>query len=212
MARDNWFRGTAWDKRTRELFEEKLRRARRHTRSQYLRIKGLELTASSKKHVRGAGRDLLRRVLDEHPDDELQVTLAHSDLADSLAQDGLLVEAASHYRCSMQGPDNVVTHAELGFVEVILRAEWADRYDEARDTLLKSDASRDPFPATRFRWNLAAARLASRRGETADVKDLAKLALRCLEETESPFPRHRDLGLASADRQTIRELHRMAGG
>jgi hypothetical protein len=212
VGRDEWFRGTAWDIRTRELFDEKLIRARKHNRSQYLRIKGLELTRSNQKDVRRAGRDLLRRVLDEHPDDRLQVTLAHSDLADSLAKDGVYAEAATHYRAAMEASDRVISHADLGLAEVILQAEWTDRYDEAWDALLKSEASRDPFPATRFRWNLAAARLASRQGETAGAKELAKLALRCLEETESPFARHKDLGLASADRQTIRELQRMTGG
>lgn len=212
VARDDWYRGSAWDERTRELFEEKLSRARPHTRAQYLRIKGLGLTASENDTLRAAGRDLLRRVLDEHPDDELQITLAHSELALSLADDRAFVEAAEHYRVAMEGPSNVVTHAQLGFAEVVLQAGWVDRYDEALDMLLKDEASHDPFPARRFRWNLAAARLASRRGHAADATELAKLALRALEETESPFVQHKKLGLASADEQTIQELRRIAAG
>ena len=190
VSRDDWFRGSG--------------------RAQYLRIKGLELTGSSKKAVRQAGRELLRRVLTQHPDDRLQVTMAHAELADSLACDGDLTQAAEHYRQAMEGEDNFVAHADLGLVEVIVRAEWADQYDEALEVLLGSDASKDPFPATRFRWNLVAARLTSRRGDHDDAKELAKLALRCLEETESPFPRHRQLGLATTDRRTLRELHRLA--
>jgi hypothetical protein len=149
-------------------------------------------------------------MLTEHPDDRLQVTMAQADLAASLARDGDLAEAAEHYRQAMAGEDNVVTHADLGLVEVIVCAEWADQYDEALEVLLGSEASKDPFPATRFRWNLVAARLTSRRGEPDNAKELAKLALRCLEETESPFPRHRQLGLAATDRRTLRELRRLA--
>jgi hypothetical protein len=210
VARDDWYRGSAWDRRTRESFEDKLSRARPHTRAQYLRIKGLGLTASESSRVRGAGRDLLRRVLDEHPEDELQIALAHCDLAQSLASDRSFVDAVEHYRAAMRGPRNVVTHAELGFAEVVLQAGWSDRYDEALDMLLRSPASHDPFPALRFRWNLAAARLASRCGHAADAKELAELALRALDETEPPFPRHKKLGLASADQPTIEELHRIA--
>ena len=144
--------------------------------------------------------------------DELQVAMAHNELADSLARDARLTEAAHHYELAMRASENVEARADLGLVEVILEAKWSDRYGEAREVLLKSDASRDPFPATRFRWNLAAARLASRRGEETDARELARIALRCLDETESPFPRHRKLGLASADRKTLRELRRMARG
>jgi tetratricopeptide (TPR) repeat protein len=190
VSGDDWFRGTAWDRKTRETFEKKLEDARSE-RAQYLRIKGLELTGSAKKSARRAGRELLLRVLTEHPDDRLQVTMAHADLAESLAREGDLIEAANHYQHAMDGEGNVVTLADLGLVEVILQAEWVERYDEALNLLLKSEASKDPFPATRFRWNLAAAKLASRRGESSEARELAKLALRCLEETESPFPRHR---------------------
>lgn len=64
----------------------------------------------------------------------------------------------------LDGPDTVVTNADLALVEVLLRGEWADQYDEAWDVLMKGEASHDRFPATRFRRNLAAARLASRQG------------------------------------------------
>jgi hypothetical protein len=212
VAGDDWYRGSAWDRRTRELFEGKLSRARVHTRAQYLRIKGLALTASESESVRAAGRELLKRVVDEHSDDEVQVTLAHRELAQSLADDGSFVEAAEHYRAAMEGPRTVVTHAELGFAELVLQAGWVDRHDEALDMLRKDEASHDPFPAMRFRWNLAAARLASRSGHPGDAQELAKIALRALDETESPFPRHTELGLASADHQTIQELHRIAAG
>ena len=205
MSRDDWFRGTGWDRATQELFEEKLGRAR-SGRSQYLRIKGLELTGSNKADVRRAGRELLRRVLDEHADDELQVTMAHAELADSLASDGHVVEAAEHFSSALKGQRMVDTYADLGLVEVILRAHWADRYEEAEQLLLQSDSHSNPFPAARFRWNLAAARLASRRGRTEEAAELARTALRCLAETESPFALHREVGLASADRETVREL------
>jgi hypothetical protein len=78
--------------------------------------------------------------------------------------------------------------------------------------LRKDEAIHDPFPAMRFRWNLAAARLASRSDQPGDAQELAKIALRALDETESPFVQHRNRGLASADQQTIQELHRTAAG
>ena len=83
---------------TRATFEVKLKRARQSSRAQYLRIKGLDVTGSTDGATREAGRQLLRRVLDDYPDDAVQVTMASADLGKSLADDGDLGEAAVCFR------------------------------------------------------------------------------------------------------------------
>jgi hypothetical protein len=211
VGRDDWFRGTAWDPPTREMFELKLGRARQTSRAQYLRIKGVGLTGASTLGVREAGRDLLRRVLDGYPDDRVQVTLASADLGDSLLRDGDLEEAADCFRRSMAGLGNVHCGAELGLAETILLAGWSERYDEAATALASSPASSNPFPAWRFRWHLAAARLARRQGDAAEASKHASEALGCIAEDHSPFPRHRNLGLVSTDEGTVNELHDLRG-
>jgi hypothetical protein len=47
--------------------------------------KGLELINADDPRVWKAGRELLERVFAEHPDDAVQVMLAHDALAESLA-------------------------------------------------------------------------------------------------------------------------------
>jgi hypothetical protein len=212
MARDDWFRGDAWDAETRATFEVKLKRARQSSRAQYLRIKGVELTGSIDGATREAGRQLLRRVLDDYPDDAVQVTMAAADLGKSLADDGYLDEAAVCFRRSLAGLPNVHWGADLGLAETILLGNWSEQYAEAREILDASAARTDPFPATRFRWGLASARLAERQGDAVEAMRSARTALAAVDEHESPFPRHRDLGLAHADEQTIRELNRLATG
>jgi tetratricopeptide (TPR) repeat protein len=209
MGRDDWYRGTDWDAETQELFRTKLARARVSSRAQYLRIKGVELLASDRAAVRNSGRDLLRRVMADYPSDVLQSAWAHRDLGASLAEDGLFDEAAEHLEEALaaEHPEPLVG---LVLAEVIVSAKWRHRYGEALGLLTAGDGASDPFPATRFRWNLAAARLSDRLGSPADARELAALALRCLDETQSPFPRHRSLGLAAADKRTRRELQRLA--
>lgn len=210
MGRDDWFRGTDWSAQTQELFETKLARARESSRAQYLRIKGLELTASADDATRSAGRDLLRRVVTEYPSDELQATWAHRDLAASLAMDGQPEEAAEHYAAALAS-DRPESSAAVGLAEAVLLARWAHRYEEALALLVGvgSGEASAPFPATRFRWNLAAARLSDRLGKREDARELAAIALRCLDEEQSPFPRHRSIGLATADKSTRRELEKL---
>ena len=100
MAKDDWYRGPIWDLATREQFEQRLSRARTQ-RAQYLRIKGYELTQADDRSVWAAGRGLLQRVLDAHPDDDLSVIEAHHDLGRSFAREGAYTEAAHHYEQSL---------------------------------------------------------------------------------------------------------------
>lgn len=211
VGRDDWYRGTEWDPPTREMFELKLGRARRSSRAQYLRIKGAELTGATTLGVRQAGRELLRRVLDQYQDDAVQVTCASADLGSSLLRDGHFEEAVACFRRSMTGVGNVHVGAELGLAETVLLADWSERYEEAAAALASSPAASSPFPAWRFRWYLAAARLANRQGDADTASRLAGDALSCLAEEHSPFPRHRNLGLASSDDATLSELRRLRG-
>jgi tetratricopeptide (TPR) repeat protein len=211
MGADDWYRGTDWSAQTQELFETKLARARQTSRAQYLRIKGLELTAAPDAATRSAGRDLLRRVVTDYPSDVLQATWAHRDLGASLAEDNEVEEAAEHYSAALAS-DRPEPSAAVGLAEVIMVARWAHRYEEALAALVGvgSEDARAPFPATRFRWNLVAARLSDRLGRRDDARELAEIALRCLDQTQSPFPKHRSIGLATADARTRRELKKLA--
>jgi hypothetical protein len=93
MGADDWYRGTDWSAQTQERFEAKLARARQTSRAQYLRIKGVGLTAAADAATRSAGRDLLRRVVTEYPSDQRggrgsrALLWAHRDLAASLVQE-----------------------------------------------------------------------------------------------------------------------------
>lgn len=207
---DDWFRGPAWDDATRETFERKLGRAR-SSRSQYLRIKGLGLAESDNPAIREAGRALLRRVLTEHREAAVQVTMAHHDLAVALERDDRLEEAAVHYQAALDGHAGVDTGAALALAALIVRACWDDRYEEAAELLARSEGSHSAFPAIRFAWNLTAARLARLQGEEQDARELAGIALRCLADNRPPYPRHPDVGLIETDAETFRELERLAG-
>jgi tetratricopeptide (TPR) repeat protein len=210
VADDDWFRGPAWDTRTRKRFDEKLGRAR-SGRSQYLRIKGLGLTEADDPDIRAAGRELLHRVLDEHPDDDLQVQLAHYALAASLQQEGELEPAAKHYRLALTIGRSDAANAGLALAELITHAHWAPRYDEALELLVDSEALDTPFPSVLFRWNVTAARLAFRTGNQIDARECAERALQLLAENRAPFPRHPGVGLIETDERTVRELMELRG-
>ena len=88
MPSDDWFRSEAWPAKAQELFETKLAKARRANRAQYLRIKAFTLLQSRKRDARSDGVQLLHRLLDNHPDDVLEVADAHELLAQAYREAG----------------------------------------------------------------------------------------------------------------------------
>ncbi len=215
MAKDDWYRGPIWDLATREHFEQKLRRARTQ-RAQYLRIKGYELTQADDRSVWAAGRGLLQRVLDEHPDDELWVIEAHHDLGWSFAREGAYTEAAHHYEESLalqrQRGGSVDPGTRLTLAELIVDAGWEHRYQEAVDLLGDFISSRlaGLFPIEQFRVLLVEARIAERLGKADVARRDAEQALELLAKNESVLPRHPGVGVIRTGKETFRELERLA--
>jgi tetratricopeptide (TPR) repeat protein len=213
---DEWYRSSAWGKADQEQFEEKLRRARPRSRPQYIRLKGLALAGSRKRGERRTAPDLLRRAIREHGDDELQAAMAWADLGRFYEEEGEHELAAEAYRSCLDAEaalsgGGLHTGSELALAEVIVRAEWEHRYSEALALLEAARGAGLTFKIERWRWSIARARIAARIGQASDAASFAGDALALLEDASPDFPRHPDVGLIKPDRQTVRELERLAG-
>jgi tetratricopeptide (TPR) repeat protein len=212
---DEWFCDPAWGKADQEHFEEKLRRARPHSRPQYIRLKGLALAGSKKRTERRAAPDLLRRVIRAHSDDELQAAMAWADLGRFYEDEGELELAAEAYRSCLDAEANISggglhTGSELALAEVIVRAEWEHRYAEALALLEAAQEAGLTFKVERWRWLIAQARIAARTGQPPEAASFARDALTLLDDPSPDFARHPDVGLIKPDRKTVRELQRLA--
>lgn len=215
MHPDDWFRSDAWDIEAQELFEAKLARAR-SSRSQYLRIKGLSLTLASDEVRVEAGRRLLFRVIEEHPNDRLQVAMAHYDLGDSFGRSGRWAEAVAHLRSCLVLEDTVraFNNAELRLAEVLIADDTTLSLDEAGDLLEIAAGPKGGVLFHSVAWRIAIAwtQLRRRQGDRTGAAQHARAALALLDRNEPQFARHPDVGLIVPDKQTIRELKRLARG
>jgi uncharacterized protein HemY len=210
---DDWFRSDAWDAQARELFETKLARAR-SGRAQYLRIKGLALTHTDDPERIQAGRQLLQRVIDEHPEDRLEVSSAHYDLGDSLARHGCYAEAEEHLRAclSLEATVNARHDTELRLAEVLIDGHTRS-LDEAWELLNVAGNPRGVlFHAIAWRVEIARARLRARQDDRPAAAMHARNALALLDHNEPQFSRHPNVGLILPDDRTISELKRLARG
>ena len=127
VRRDDWYRRTTWTEEDREAFEGRLRRARRANRPGYLRVQGSVLAGSEDPELRGVGRELLARAIDEDDSDwPLEAQWARAELARAFARDGQLAEAERWYRACAKcqedhGGYGVNTDCHVGLAEVLLR-------------------------------------------------------------------------------------------
>jgi tetratricopeptide (TPR) repeat protein len=207
----DWFRSNAWDAAARELFETKLNRTR-SSRAQYLRIKGLALIDVSDPERVEAGRQLLRRVIEEHADDALQVAGAHYALGDSFAREGRYDEAAEHlHACLALEASRSFSHrTELRLAETLIENHATESYDEACELLNVSAQQRMLFNGVAWRIEVARARLLVGEGQEARAAAHARNALALLEHNDHQLPRHPDVGQIHADPCTLREMKRLA--
>jgi tetratricopeptide (TPR) repeat protein len=210
---DDWFRSPSWGKHDRELFETKLARARKRSRAQYLRIQALSLAESDDRAARAAAGELYERIFSEYAEDELQVTMAHTDKARWHRQRGEEEKAVEHYRHAVALEDalgGIDCGADLDLAELLVER---DEDPDGAQTMLDRAADNGlAFKSQRWRWLATDARLARKLGERDRSMASASAALELLDDDSPDFPRHPDLGHSDADGSTIREVKRLAAG
>lgn len=214
MADDDWYRGDAWGRKDRERFEAKLARARPENRPEYLRIKGLSLTESTRKSRQDAGVELLERLLRDHPDAwPPERAGAHSHLARLHLRRGDLARAVDELRKTnaLDRGTNVDHGGRLRLGALLAEhPEFAEHAHEAAE-LLELEESSLLFGSDQFDWAVAQARLASRAGAHDRAAALARGAQWLAAHDEPAAPRHPLVGLiGTPDRAVQRELHVLA--
>jgi hypothetical protein len=140
--------------------------------------------------------------------------MAWSDLGRYYAEERDWARAADAF-CSCLEAEAALTGtlrtgSELALAEVIVDAKWNHRYGEALGLLDAAEQADLTFKVERWRWLIARARIAARTGEHDYAASLATKALTLIDDPAPDFPRHPDVGLISPDRETVRELRRLA--
>ncbi|HLX21487.1 MAG TPA: hypothetical protein VKR23_15185 [Gaiellaceae bacterium] len=212
MSSDEWYRSPGWSDADRDLFEEKLARARAVGRPQYLRIKASALLKTSDPVRRRAGALLLERLLGEYPEERTETAGAHFLLARYHEEDGDVQRAAEHYRDGLREQARTSRRwgAEQEFAELIIRESLAEAYAEA-DELLDRVLEQGPFfRSQQFRYAVARSRLASLRGAADEAAAFALGALDLFDHNRAVSSYHPNVGLIRADEATLSELESRA--
>ena len=204
----DWFRDPSWDPVTRDLFEDRLSRARDWNRPQYLRIKALAL-----KDVRElkAAKQLLIRVVSDYPD-SVDCGFCLELLGDIAREEGSAEAAEWNYReVIRRWPDlnGTTGMVEVSLAEVLTETGGPDRHEEALRLLGSALKRGRLMNSGLFRWNIALARAAEKLGDAKTVSRAARTAL-SLTKLGPRFPRHPTVGLAKPDAATLAWLEKAA--
>lgn len=177
-----------------------------------MRLKGLALVETKDPVRVAAGRELLARLLSEHPDNVLEAAGAHRILAESYLLERRLDRAESHLRAGLniETGRHVDHETELRLAEVLIAQGNQDAFDDAWELLNRSADKRFLFNDSAWRIRVARARLLDLKGTQAEAARYAQSALELLEHGDPQLPRHPDVGLIEPDPSTIDEMEMLA--
>lgn len=214
MGRD-WYATPDWGDEVARAFEERLKRARPYNRSQYLKIKALNLLDVPDATHQAAARRLLHRVLNEYPD-SLDAPYAHEKLGELYASAGDLAKAEHHLRACLDVESGTSGAVDLKLAEALFDLGGDGRFDEVVSLLERAgqriESGREIWPIHIFRSVVLSARLAARTGLLQRAQEEAESALRIADMANqgNVFPRHPDLGKVQVDPDVRRELEALA--
>ncbi len=201
-----WYRSPEFSATAMREFEERLRRAREHNRSQYLRIKVVTLMQLESRDADSTAAVLLQRLLRDYSSSRFEVNFAREELGRIHERAGRLIEAEQEYR---RGDDGTCAFA---LAELIIKTKQVSKYPEAALLLRKAAESGAfvLFNLARFRFCVASAKLAKASGSAHDAAAFAQKALDIAAIRTPQFSRHPTIGLVNPDLETLNELRMLA--
>jgi tetratricopeptide (TPR) repeat protein len=186
-----WFRNTSWNASIEQVFDDKLRRARR--KEQYLRIQASTLARSHP--------DVALKLLDRYfalPND-FDHAQAHVDRATAYLALGRVAEALAAYEDALTRESvfpKLKTEAYIAFPYLVATRGIREHYARALEVLLKHK-SRLMFPVDHFRWHTARAFIAAAALDAKTAKVHSQQALDAGAREHSGFRYHPSVGLVT---------------
>ena len=207
----DWYRRTTWTEKDEEEFFAKLRRARKEGRAQYLKLQALELVNTRKRTLLKVAETLLKKILEEYPDDSFNRSSVLHTLGDICKQEGDFKGAINYYRQAIDFEKtfpNVVTQAYLDYSELVIKTSTTNEYDFAENILLER-STRLVFPIEKYRTYSYLSIINNYKDNPQQAKHFADLADGGASEKTSGLQYHKELGTVTKRDSWIERLVKM---
>lgn len=192
-----WYRKKSWTTSDQEEFFNKLNRARNDKRAEYLKIQAIELTQTGKPGLLDVAEQLLRKLLDEYPEDHFNKSSALHTLGKIYQSRKDSKMALIYYKQAIDAEKdfpNTKTGVDLDFSELVLKLDQSTHFDLAQQ-LMKARIEDAIFPIEKYRASLILAAIHKSKGEQPEFERYKKLADESAAQKTSGLSHHPSLGL-----------------
>jgi tetratricopeptide (TPR) repeat protein len=210
----DWYRRKTWTKDDEEEFFNKLGRARKDGRAQYLLIQAIELVETEKQELLKVAEALLNKMLTEFPDDNFSKGKALHTLGDICKSFGDFIQAINYYKQALDFEEiypNVKTNAYLGYAELIVKTAKVDEYESVERILVE----RIPdllFPVAKYEAYSVLSIICNYKGRVHEAKKYAALAEQNARAQTSGLRYHKGLGVVKErDSWLDRQIKKITG-
>ncbi len=194
-----WYRHKTWAKADQDFFFQKLGRARKDGRAQYLRIQALELMYTKQAENVLAAEILLHKILSDFPEDMDEKALVLEYLGEIAQLKGEVDNALSLYLQAItlkDGRPELSIEACLAYAELIVKNKKLDGYAFVEE-LISSQMGEMPFPIHFYRAYSIMSITSSYRKDREKAIQYSELAEKNANAKVSRFTRHKNLGLVT---------------
>lgn len=193
----DWYRKKTWTTADKEHFFEKLVRARKDGRAQYLKIQAIELVATKDQHLLNIAETLLHQLLEDYPEDRFNrpgalVTFA---LIYQLRDD--LDTAIEYYKQALDFElvyPQVKTNAYLDYAELIIKTQKTEYYAEVEQLLL-ARVPGNLFPIVQYKGYSMLSIINRHKGDMPQAVHFASLAEKYANQQTTEMRYHKYLGV-----------------
>ena len=193
----DWYRRETWSKEDEIEFFDKLKRAQKHNKSQYLRIQALSLYNTNDRKLLRIAEFLACKVITDYPDAMIDMASTHQLLGNIYEELGETDNAIMHYRKALETEKNhpsVSTDAYLDYAEYIIRIWRTDLFEEVEKILFEK-VSKAYFPIQKYKLCIILAIISRHKKDEVNAKKYIELARENAGAQTSGLRYHKNLGL-----------------
>jgi tetratricopeptide (TPR) repeat protein len=195
----DWFRKKTWAKDDEEHFFTKLSRARKNGRPQYLKIQAIELLYTKDNKLLNIAKELLQKVLDDYPDNNLEKSSVYKTFGDIFLLEKNLEKAIEYYRKAIDFEKvypNVKTNSDIIYSKLIIKNQLTNEYFNV-EKILEEKISGLLFPIDKYKVFSMLAILNYYNSNIQTAKEYALLANENAQAETSGLSYHKHLGIVS---------------
>ncbi len=193
----DWYRKKTWTNEDEEHFFDKLKRAHKSRRAQYLKIQAIELIETKNTKHLDIAEALLNQMLIDYPEDKFNRSSVLNSLGEIYELRNDLETALSYYKKSIEFEKeypSVQTQSYLNYSELNIKLKNTDKYEEIQ-RMLEPKLEKSIFPIQKYKLSSILSIIYNHNGDLEMAKKYQTIADENANSETSGLRYHKFLGI-----------------